>query len=58
MQKINKFLKTQNSTHENTKVNNLKNKIPDGTTLIHTNQYKADKQSSEKEIGDVNKKSA
>ena len=27
-----------------TKVNNLRNKIPDATTLIHINQYNADKQ--------------
>ena len=32
-----------------TKVNNLENEIPDATTLIHINQYKADK------IGDVDK---
>ena len=30
------------------KVNNLENKIPDATTLIHINQYKTDKQSLEK----------
>ena len=27
-----------------TKVNNLEKKIPDGTTLIHINQYNTDKQ--------------
>ena len=32
------------------KLNNLKNKIPDATTLIHINQYSTDKQS------DVDKK--
>ena len=31
-----------------TKVNNLENKIPDATTLIHINQYKTDKQNLEK----------
>ena len=30
------------------KVNNLENKIPDATTLIHINQYKTDKQRLEK----------
>ena len=39
-----------------TKVNNLENKIPDATTLIHINQYKTDKQNLEKKIGDVDKK--
>ena len=32
-----------------TKVNNLENEIPDATTLIHINQYKADKK-IEKEL--------
>ena len=32
----------------NTKVNNSEIKIPDGTTLIHTNQYNACKQNLEK----------
>ena len=39
-----------------TKVNNLEKKIPDATTLIHINQYNADKQNLEKKIGDVDKK--
>ena len=39
-----------------TKVNNLENKVPDGTTLIHINQYNTDKQNLEKKIGDVDKK--
>ena len=39
-----------------TKVNNLEKKIPDATTLIHTNQYNTDKQNLEKKIGDVDKK--
>ena len=38
------------------KVNNLENKIPDGTALIHVNQYNADKQNLEKKIGDIDKK--
>ena len=32
----------------NTKVNNLKNKIPNATTSIHINQYDKDKQNFEK----------
>ena len=39
-----------------TKVNNLEKKIPDGTNLIHINQYNTDKQNLEKKIGDVDKK--
>ena len=35
------------------KVNNLKKKIPDATTLIHINQYNTDKQDLEKKIGNV-----
>ena len=35
-----------------TKVNTLQKKIPDVTTLIHINQYNADKQNLEKKIGD------
>ena len=41
----------------NTKANNLKNKIPDATTLVYINQYNTDKQNLEKKIGDVDKKS-
>ena len=37
-------------------MNNLEKKIPDGTTLIHINQYNTDKQNLEKKIGDVDKK--
>ena len=33
-----------------TKVNNLDKKIPDATTLIHSNQQKTDKQSFEKKL--------
>ena len=36
-----------------TKVNNLEKKIPDGTNLVHINQYNTDKQNLEKKIGDV-----
>ena len=32
----------------NLKINNLKNKIPDATALIHINQYNTDEQSLEK----------
>ena len=32
------------------KVNNLKKKIPDATTLIHINQYNTEKQSLEEKI--------
>ena len=39
-----------------TKVNNLEKNIPDGTALIHINQYNTDKQNLEKKIGDVDKK--
>ena len=39
-----------------TKVNSLKNKIPDATTLIHINQYNTDKQNVDKKIEDVAKK--
>ena len=39
-----------------TKVNNLENKIPDGTTLVHINQYNGDKQNLEKKYEDVDKK--
>ena len=39
-----------------TKVNSLENKIPYATTLIQINQYNTEKQSSEKKIGDVDKK--
>ena len=34
----------------NTKVNNLENKIPVVTTLIHTNQYNTGKQNLEKKL--------
>ena len=39
-----------------TKVNNLENKAPDGTTLVHINQYNGDKQNLEKKYEDVDKK--
>ena len=39
-----------------TKVNNLEKKIPGGTTLVHINQYNADKQNLEKKSGDFDRK--
>ena len=39
--------KTQNSTHQKQKVNNLEQK-PGETTLIYINQYNTDKQKLEK----------
>ena len=39
-----------------TNVNNLKQKIPDTTTLNHINQYNTDKQNLEKEIEGIDKK--
>ena len=32
------------------KVNNLEKKIPDATTLVHINQYRTDKQKSDKKM--------
>ena len=34
----------------------MEKKIPDATTLIHTNQYNTEKQNLEKKIGDADKK--
>ena len=39
-----------------TKVNNLKKKIPDATTLTYKNQYNIDKQNLEKKNEDADKK--
>ena len=39
-----------------TNVNNLEEKIYDGNTLFHINQYNTDKQHLEKKIGDVDNK--
>ena len=39
-----------------TKGNNLENKIPDATTLIHINQNNTDKQNLEKKIRDLDNK--
>ena len=39
-----------------TNVNNLEEKISDGNTLFHINQYNTDKQHLEKKIGDVDNK--
>ena len=40
----NKVVKNTKFNTLKTKVNNLDKKIPDATTLIHTNQYNTDKQ--------------
>ena len=39
-----------------TKVNDLENKIPDATTLIHINQYNTYKQNLERKIRGIDKK--
>ena len=52
---IKKLVKTQNSTHQR-QVNSLVKKIPDSTTLIHINQYNADKQHLEKTIENAERK--
>ena len=39
-----------------TKVNNLHKNFHDATTLIHINQYDADKQNLEKKVGNIDKK--
>ena len=51
-----KLLKNTNFNTIKTKVNNLENKIPDATILVHINQYNTDKQNLEKEIENVGKK--
>ena len=40
----NEIIKNKKFNTLKTKVNNLEKKIPDGTILIHINQYNADKQ--------------
>lgn len=40
----------------NSKVNNLKNKNPDASTLVYMNQYNTDKQGLENKIENVDKK--
>ena len=52
----NKVIKNTKFNTLKTRVNNLKKKIPDATTLIHMNQYNTDKQNLEKKIGDVDNK--
>ena len=52
----NKVVKNTKFNTLKTTVNNLEKKIPDASTLIHINQYNADKQNLEKTIGDVDKK--
>ena len=51
----NKVVKDTKFNTLKTKVNNLENKIPDATNLIHINQYNAVKQNLEKKVGDVDK---
>ena len=41
-------VKNRNFNKQNTKVNNLDNKIPDASTLNQTNQYSKDKHNFEK----------
>ena len=41
-------VKNRNFNKQNTKVNNLENKIPDASTLNQTNQYSKDKHNFEK----------
>ena len=52
----NEHVKNRKFNTIKTKVNSLKKKIYDATTLIHINQYNTDKQSLEKKIGDIDKK--
>ena len=54
----NEVVKNTKLNKQKTKVNNLENEIPVGTTLIQINQYNTDKQSLEKKTGDVDKKNA
>ena len=49
------LVKNTNLDKLNIKVNNLENKTPNPTTLVHINQYNTDKQSLEKKIGHVDK---
>ena len=46
----NKVFKSAKFNTLKTKVNNLDKKIPDGTTLIHINQYNTDKKNLEKKL--------
>ena len=52
----NEIIKNTKFNTLKTKLNHLKEKIPDATTLIHINQYNMDRQSLEKQIRDVDKK--
>ena len=52
----NEDVKNTNFNTLKANVNNLDNKNPDGTNLIHINQYNTEKQNLEEKIGDVNKK--
>ena len=49
----NEFVKNTEFNTLKTKVNNLKKKIPDATTLIHINRQNSNKQNLEKRIGDL-----
>ena len=51
----NEFVKNTKFNTLKTKVNNLDKKIPDGTTLIHINEYNKDTQNLEKKYN-VDKK--
>ena len=48
--KDNEVAKNKQFNTLKTKVNNLEKKIPDTTTLIHTNQYNTDKQNLVKKL--------
>ena len=48
MQQIMKLLTNTKLNTLEAKVNNLENKIPDATSLIHINQYNTNKQNLEK----------
>ena len=52
----NEVVKNTNFNTLKTKVNSLKKKISDATTLIQINQYNTDKQNLEEKIGDIDKK--
>ena len=52
----NEIVKNTNLSSLKTKVNNLENKYPDATSLIHVNKYNTDKQNFEEKVGDVDKK--
>ena len=53
---MSKVVKNTKFNKLNLKVNNSENKVADGSTLIHLNQYNTDKQNLEKKTVDVDKK--